>query len=192
VRRGGLLRPKANNTTITTSISLPPEERELLERLAVANGTSLSQVWREALRVYASQVDLPEFDTSGVARAAAAERARAEARKAASKAPGRPERKRRWDRENRRTCACGKPMARKSETCGDCRKAATQERWDTIRRLRGEGLFNFQIAQQLGVSTSCVASAVVEMRNRGIHVAATRHGRPVVAGRPTDAGGPPA
>ena len=46
---------------MTTSLTLHDEERELLERLAIANGVTLAEVWRRGLRAYARESGL---DTS--------------------------------------------------------------------------------------------------------------------------------
>lgn len=50
VARRGKPRRKGS---LTTSVTLTHEERELLERLAGAADTSLTDVWRQALRLYA-------------------------------------------------------------------------------------------------------------------------------------------
>ena len=56
--------------SLTTSLTLTHEERELLERLAGAADTSLTEIWRHALRLYAAEHGLvisaatPEVDVA--------------------------------------------------------------------------------------------------------------------------------
>jgi hypothetical protein len=54
-RHGGATRRK---NSMTTSLKLRVDERELLERLAVEQDICLAEVWRRALRAYASEVGL--------------------------------------------------------------------------------------------------------------------------------------
>jgi hypothetical protein len=54
-RHGGARRRK---NSMTTSLKLRVDERELLERLAVEQDICLAEVWRRALRAYASEVGL--------------------------------------------------------------------------------------------------------------------------------------
>lgn len=54
-RRGGPLRRKGS---MTTSLTLHADERELLERLAVADNVTLAEVWRRGLRAYARELGL--------------------------------------------------------------------------------------------------------------------------------------
>jgi hypothetical protein len=54
-RHGGATRRK---NSMTTSLKLRADERELLERLAVEQDICLAEVWRRALRAYASEVGL--------------------------------------------------------------------------------------------------------------------------------------
>jgi len=43
---------------MTTSLTLHAEERELLERVAVAAEVNLAEVWRRGLRAYARELGL--------------------------------------------------------------------------------------------------------------------------------------
>lgn len=49
-RYGGPVRRKGSPTT---SLTIHEEERDLLERLATADGVTLAEVWRRGLRSYA-------------------------------------------------------------------------------------------------------------------------------------------
>lgn len=52
-RKGGATRRK---NSMTTSLKLRADERELLERLAVEQDICLAEVWRRALRAYEREV----------------------------------------------------------------------------------------------------------------------------------------
>ena len=51
---------------MTTSLTLQTEERELLERVAVAADVHLAEVWRRGLRAYARELGLSP-DAGGAA-----------------------------------------------------------------------------------------------------------------------------
>ena len=59
VPRGG---PKRRKGSMTTSLTLQADERELLERLAIADDVTLAEVWRRALRGYARELGLTPPD----------------------------------------------------------------------------------------------------------------------------------
>jgi hypothetical protein len=54
-----------------TSITLRPEERELLERLALTDDVNLAEVWRRSLRAYARDRGLLVGDDTAEVRPAA-------------------------------------------------------------------------------------------------------------------------
>ena len=58
-RHGG---PRRRKGSMTTSLTLHEQERELLERLAIADDVTLAEVWRRALRGYARELGLTPPD----------------------------------------------------------------------------------------------------------------------------------
>lgn len=92
-------------------------------------------------------------------------------------------RKRRWEREHRAMCACGRPLGVSSgradgspsraapQRCAECHETALAERRVEVLRLRViENLSNRQIAHQLDTTPQAVASILSRWRKQGIDV----------------------
>lgn len=69
----------------------------------------------------------------------------------------RADQKRRWDRENRATCRCGRKMDRQASRCAEC--VAVED-------------------AELGMTSAAVRALVFRLRARGVSVPAVPTGRP--------------
>ncbi len=90
----------------------------------------------------------------------------------------RAEQKRRWDREHRPVCACGRPMARARRMCRACYERPGAIRNEQIIALRAAGLRNVEIAAQLGMPRATVSTIIQRLRERGVEIGACPNGRP--------------
>lgn len=88
-----------------------------------------------------------------------------------SRVGARGEQKRRWDRENLLTCACGRSMTRQAQRCTACDRAAKaasrDERCRRIEAWWAEGVSMLAISARLGWAKNTLAGEMDWMRHHG-------------------------
>lgn len=93
----------------------------------------------------------------------------------------RGEQKRRWDRENMLSCACGNLIWRHNERCWECETRRRYEsravRESDIQALWLAGLSLREIAARLGTTEGTISATMGRMRKAGVDLPYRRHRR---------------